>query len=387
MNLMTLQEISEYRNESLPCTLIDQATYVSTESMLTDKRGITAISKTPNTGNVKKYYKHDVLVSNIRPYFKKVWLAEYDGTCSNDVLVFHSTDCLPNFLYLLLSSDAFFSYMTKTSKGTKMPRGDKRAIMKYEVEVPNLQAQFKICKIMDSLQSKIKINQRLNDYLAELGDILFLQALKKNRKEIKYRKIDSFCQVRGGKRLPKNSQLTSKPNAHPYIRVRDLNDATVLILTPEMLYVDNDIQMSISRYIVNTGDLIISVVGTIGLTSYIGKTLDGANLTENCNKLTSFEGDIASWVYFYFLSSLGLEAIRLETVGAVQIKLPLKNLKSIEVPFIPTYEMKKIVPVLNKIIKVIQENLIESLALTKLRDALLPKIMSGDIDIQNINIT
>lgn len=230
-------------------------------------------------------------------------------------------------------------------------------------------------------------HNQLNDYLAELGDILFLQALKKNRKEIKYRKIDSFCQVRGGKRLPKNSQLTSKPNAHPYIRVRDLNDATVLILTPEMLYVDNDIQMSISRYIVNTGDLIISVVGTIGLTSYIGKTLDGANLTENCNKLTSFEGDIASWVYFYFLSSLGLEAIRLETVGAVQIKLPLKNLKSIEVPFIPTYEMKKIVPVLNKIIKVIQENLIESLALTKLRDALLPKIMSGDIDIQNINIT
>ena len=103
--------------------------------------------------------------------------------------------------------------------------------------------------------------------------------------------------------------------------------------------------------------------------------------------MTSFEGDIASWVYFYFLSSLGLEAIRLETVGAVQIKLPLKNLKSIEVPFISTYEMKKIVPVLNKIIKVIQENLIESLALTKLRDALLPKIMSGDIDIQNINIT
>ena len=167
MNLMTLQEISEYRNESLSCTLIDQATYVSTESMLADKRGITAISKTPGTGNVKKYCKNDVLVSNIRPYFKKVWLAEYDGTCSNDVLVFNSTDCLPNFLYLLLSSDAFFSYMTKTSKGTKMPRGDKRAIMRYEVEVPNLQAQFKICKIMDSLQSKIKINQQLNDYLEQ----------------------------------------------------------------------------------------------------------------------------------------------------------------------------------------------------------------------------
>ena len=166
MNLMTLQEISKYRSESLPYSLIDQSTYVSTESMLADKRGITAISKTPSSGNVKKYYKNDVLVSNIRPYFKKVWLAEYDGTCSNDVLVFHSTGCLPNFLYLLLSSDAFFSYMTKTSKGTKMPRGDKRAIMKYEVKVPNLQTQLKICEIIDSFQSKIKVNQQLNDYLS-----------------------------------------------------------------------------------------------------------------------------------------------------------------------------------------------------------------------------
>ena len=166
MSLMTLQEISKYRSESLPCSLIDQSTYVSTESMLADKRGITAISKKPSSGNVKRYYKNDVLVSNIRPYFKKVWLAEYDGTCSNDVLVFHSTGCLPNFLYLLLSSDAFFSYMTKTSKGTKMPRGDKRAIMKYEVKVPNLQTQLKICEIIDTFQSKIKVNQQLNDYLA-----------------------------------------------------------------------------------------------------------------------------------------------------------------------------------------------------------------------------
>ena len=85
-----------------------------------------------------------------------------------------------------------------------------------------------------------------------------------------------------------------------------------------MLYIDDETRSNISRYVVNTGDLIVSVVGTIGLTAYIGKTLDEANLTENCNKLTSFKGDFAAWSYFFLRSSMGMEAIRLGTVGAVQ---------------------------------------------------------------------
>lgn len=227
----------------------------------------------------------------------------------------------------------------------------------------------------------------LNGYLADLGDALFAQALKENKQEIAYQTVESFCEVKGGKRLPKGSELISDANSHPYIRVRDLNNTTVLQLTPEMLYVDDETQANISRYIVNDGDVIVSVVGTIGMTAYIGNTLNGANLTENCNKLTSFNGDLAAWSYFFLRSPDGAEAIRLGTVGAVQAKLPLKNIKSIEVPFIPALEMEKTVAKLNDILSAIQINLVESLALGELRTTLLPRLISGEIDVSKIDIT
>lgn len=227
----------------------------------------------------------------------------------------------------------------------------------------------------------------VNGYLADLGDALFAQALKENKQEIAYQTVESFCEVKGGKRLPKGSELISDANSHPYIRVRDLNNTTVLQLTPEMLYVDDETQANISRYIVNDGDVIVSVVGTIGLTAYIGNTLNGANLTENCNKLTSFNGDLAAWSYFFLRSPDGAEAIRLGTVGAVQAKLPLKNIKSIEVPFIPALEMEKTVAKLNDILSAIQINLVESLALGELRTTLLPRLISGEIDVSKIDIT
>ena len=154
-----------------------------------------------------------------------------------------------------------------------------------------------------------------------------------------------------------------------------------------MLYVDDETQANISRYIVNDGDVIVSVVGTIGLTAYIGNTLNGANLTENCNKLTSFNGDLAAWSYFFLRSPAGAEAIRLGTVGAVQTKLPLKNIKSIEVPFIPALEMEKTVAKLNDILSAIQTNLVESLALGELRTTLLPRLMSGEIDVTKVDLT
>lgn len=96
---------------------------------------------------------------------------------------------------------------------------------------------------------------------------------KENEREIYYRAVESFCEAKGGKRLPKGSELISKANSHPYIRVRDFNNASALLLSSEMPQVDDETQSSISRYVVNTSDVITSVVGTIGLTAHIGKRL------------------------------------------------------------------------------------------------------------------
>ena len=290
---------------------------------------------------------------------------------------------VPKYLFYQLKTKDLASL----NVGTAVPSLTTEVLNEVQIDLPSLEKQKQIVEVLGCIDAKIDVNAKLNGYLADLGDALFAQALKENKQEIAYQTVESFCEVKGGKRLPKGSELISDANSHPYIRVRDLNNTTVLQLTPEMLYVDDETQANISRYIVNDGDVIVSVVGTIGLTAYIGNTLNGANLTENCNKLTSFNGDLAAWSYFFLRSPAGAEAIRLGTVGAVQAKLPLKNIKSIEVPFIPALEMEKTEAKLNDILSAIQTNLVESLALGELRTTLLPRLMSGEIDVSKIDIT
>lgn len=163
----SLSNICEYVKDQIDVERLDKITYISTENMLPNRRGIKAAAVLPDTRKVRAFHAGDVLVSNIRPYFKKIWFADFDGGCSNDVLVFRAKeDVNKRFLYYILASDSFFEYSMATSKGTKLPRGDKKAIMEYEVSIYSAERQEKIVNILDSLDKKIKINNKINENLA-----------------------------------------------------------------------------------------------------------------------------------------------------------------------------------------------------------------------------
>lgn len=162
-------------------------------------------------------------------------------------------------------------------------------------------------------------------------------------------KIKDLAEVKGGKRLPKGKQLTSEANNHPYIRIRDLGKSKYLQLNSEYEYVDDDTQKTIARYIVNKGDILVSVVGTIGLVGIVGDTLDKANQTENCDKIINIKGLNPEYLYYYLISSLGQEEIKRGTVGAVQPKLPLKNVQDITVKYPSIETQDKIVGILSSI--------------------------------------
>ena len=144
-------------------------------------------------------------------------------------------------------------------------------------------------------------------------------------------KLGEVANVKGGKRIPKEIGLINIPNGHPYIRVRDLNNKRLLELDNSYEYVDNETQKVISKYTVKAGDVVLSIVGTIGLVAIVGRTLDGANLTENCVKLSSFHGVNRDFLYYYLRSDCGQQEIRCGTVGAVQAKLPIKNIQNIAI--------------------------------------------------------
>ena len=167
--------------------------------------------------------------------------------------------------------------------------------------------------------------------------------------EWKEGKLGDFAAVKGGKRLPKGSNLISEPNSHPYIRIRDLGKEKVLNITNDFEYVDDITQEKISRYIVDAGDIIISIVGTIGLVGVVGKTLDKANFTENCVKLVDIQGMNKEFLYYYLISTIGQAEIAKRTVGAVQPKLPIKNIQDIRIRYPELDEQKKIGSILAKI--------------------------------------
>ena len=173
-----LSDICVYRNERISTNALNSHTYVSTENMLPDKGGITDAASLPTVSQTSKFIYGDTLVSNIRPYFKKIWFAEYDGGCSNDVLVFSAKEGVdPKYLYYVLANDSFFAYSTATSKGTKMPRGDKTSIMQYQIEKVDSPTQKKIAAILSALDEKIAINRAINDNLQQQVASIFVEWL------------------------------------------------------------------------------------------------------------------------------------------------------------------------------------------------------------------
>lgn len=214
---------------------------------------------------------------------------------------------------------------------------------------------------------------------------IFNNAIKQS-KSVTYVELGSLADVKGGKRLPKGASLTDVSNSHPYIRVRDLNSVVFASLSENYGYIDDETQKTISRYITIADDVLISIVGTIGLTAIVDESLNEANLTENCVRLTNLDDISPEYLLLYLRSQSGSEEIKKGTVGAVQAKLPIKNIQAISVPLLPQSELKPLNGKLKALFNQLSANVIESKRLTDIRDTLLPKLISGELDVSFIDI-
>jgi type I restriction enzyme S subunit len=127
-----LKDIAGYSTSKINLNKLTTKNYLSTENMLQNRAGIIEIIDLPDAENVTKFSVGEVLISNIRPYFKKIWLSTFNGGCSNDILCFVPKKSISSeYLYYVLERDEFFAYVMAGSNGVKMPRGDKTWIMDY----------------------------------------------------------------------------------------------------------------------------------------------------------------------------------------------------------------------------------------------------------------
>lgn len=170
---MVLSNICQYVKDKVETNTLSKDTYISTENMLSNNGGITKSSNVP-VGKAIKVLPNDILISNIRPYFKKIWKAKFRCGCSNDVLCIRANDDIDStYLYYLLSQDSFFDYVMTGANGSKMPRGDRSQIMNWEVNCPSIELQHKIANILSSLDAKIENNNKINANLEAQAAALF----------------------------------------------------------------------------------------------------------------------------------------------------------------------------------------------------------------------
>ncbi len=170
---MELSKICKYITSRIDSASLNVDNYISTENMMQNRGGVISASKVPSEKAVE-FKPGDILMSNIRPYFKKIWFADRSGGCSSDVLCIRALEGTDSvYLYYLLSQDLFFDYVMSGAKGSKMPRGDKNQIMKWEVDLPKINEQYRIGQMLKSIDDKILLNNRINHNLEEQAQALY----------------------------------------------------------------------------------------------------------------------------------------------------------------------------------------------------------------------
>ena len=354
-------------------------------------RDIPGYELEPFSGGTK-FRNGDTIMARITPCLengKTAKVAVLDdgevGFGSTEYIVFRAKDGVDeDFIYYLVCSPLVRGPAIKSMVGSSgRQRVQTDVVQNLEIMVPDYEEQKWISGLLKSLDDKIAANTEVNKNLEQQAEAIFQSILSNAITTVN---LGEIADVKGGKRLPKGVNLIDIPNTHPYIRVRDLNNVLFASLTPDYAYVDEETQKSISRYIVSTGDVLISIVGTIGLTAIVDSTLDKANLTENCVKVTNLKHITPEYLLLYLRSQLGREAITKGTVGAVQQKLPIKNIQAIPIPLLSENDKNILFCTLDSIFAEISSNVIQSAKLSSLRDTLLPRLMSGELDASNIDL-
>ncbi len=174
----SIRDLVNFGNETINVDNLTLENYISTENMVQDYGGITIASSLPSTKTVKAFSKNNLLVSNIRPYFKKIFFPPFAGGCSADVIVFvPNSSIYSDYAYQAMRNDAFFAYVMTGARGTKMPRGDKSHIIKFPITIPSNSVLELFSDISRSLTLKIQENTRENQGLESLRDALIPQLI------------------------------------------------------------------------------------------------------------------------------------------------------------------------------------------------------------------
>lgn len=378
---VTLGQIARYSTPKIDAVELNAYNFISADNMEVDRGGITTSVYAPTKGRATLFEEEDVLVSNIRPYFKKIWQAKFRGGCSNDVFVLrakkHKVD--PVFLYYYLSKQDFFDYMMAGANGTKMPRGNKKAIPKYKINLPPLPTQRKIASILSAYDDLIENNLIRIRLCCELADTKF-NSLFFQHDDWQTIPLYEYADYLGRGVTPKYEDGTGFYG----INQKANKGLTLNKQVFKEYEIGNWVPLEKYAY---QGDVLINSLGegTIGRVHYYVGEEGTYPVDQHMTILRAKEKPFGLFIYQFFNSEFGqahlhtlkkggtnMTMLNVGDIRKIKLKVPNQTVinefyKAIQ----PLYDLKSKLEVQN-------ENLKEA------RDILLPRLMTEMIDVDQI---
>lgn len=390
-----LSSIAYYVTDKISSNDISLAEYVTTDCILQNKKGReVATNLPPQPCSLIRYQRGDVLIANIRPYLKKVWFADIDGGASPDVLVFRAKDGhSPSFLYAIFLQDSFFDYVMQGTKGSKMPRGDKEQILRYEMPTFSC-SEESIGTFFLNLDRKIHLNERINQNLEAMakqlynywfvqfdfpneegkpykssgGEMVWNNKLKREIPEgWKVKSIFEELDVQYG--YPFSTELfTETETSIPVVRIRDIVANTVSAYTTE----NTD-----SKYLLNKGDLVIGMDGNFHINYWPD---DISYLNQRSVRLRALNDSNVSIIQARLDIEPYIKAKEARAKGSTVGHLSDKDMKELYVMVPSEYGARN---EFDALLYQIILNRNEIISLTKQRDHLLPLLMNGQVSVNS----
>lgn len=377
-----LKTYAIYITDKIHTTALSINNYVTTDSLLPNKQGLVSANSLPAKHcNVIKYKSGDILIANIRPYLKKIWFATNDGGCSSDVLAIRPSKKInPKFLYYALFRDDFFIYAMIGSKGTKMPRGDKKQIMDFLIPDFELKTQKKIADVLSAIDQKIELNNRINAELESMSktlyDYWFVQFDFPDQNGKPYKSS-------GGKtvwndmlrvNLPVHWEVSSfgeyaEVKKGDLITAKDANEGCVKVVAA-------GIDFSYTHSVANREKNTITISGSGANAGFVNFWREPI-FASDCITVRG-KTDAETILLFQSLKTLQDHILK-QATGSAQPHVYPGDIKKLGIAVPPTkiiFEFQRLVLPLNE---QIANNLRQNQVLTALRDWLLPMLMNGQI--------
>lgn len=399
MKKYKLYEVADYVSSKVSTSQLSLQDYVTTDNLLQNKCGREcAENLPPQSVKVTAYKPGDILVSNIRPYLKKIWYANSEGGNSADVLTIRAKEDFEKlYIYYTLFQDSFFDYVSKGVKGSKMPRGDKNHIMNFEILVPeNLQVQKKIASTLSTLDQRIENLRAQNRVLEQTAktiyDYTFLQCAghQTTYNKTLNRNIPTNWEVKSVNQMAKSCRGV----AYDKSDVQKENNGGILVLRGNNIQDNNLVYDGNVVYIPETlveenqhikkGDVIMTM--SSGSKEHIGKCTMFQYDSEHTYGafLTKFTPNKECRYYFYMnlISEYFKAKIKSVCNGTGINNLTNQTFDEIFFPYpdsktLDTFE-KTVTPIFDKM--GVNTKQIETL--TTQRNTLLPLLMTGQVEVE-----